>query len=142
MNRPLFTDSYGSKGPWCSVIIKSNDPQGRFWVVLIIFFKWFKIALITYKFHITIKYFNSRENDIRNRIDKDEERIYIKKSRYVMYAFPVILIFTRVPCLIDWFIYTVLQVHNEALLYIEAICGASNGIFNSLIFLFIHRRFI
>jgi len=130
---------------WCCVKADNDDSNkdfGTFWEIAVLFYKWINIILITYKFHVTIKYFNTRENDIRNRNDKIEERNYIRKSKFIMYAFPIILIILKVPCLIDWIISTVFNDTEESLLFLEAICGPLIGFFNSLIFLFIHRRFI
>ena len=119
---------------WCNVSSdwECNKEIGTFWEVSVIFYKWINIFLITYKFCVTIKYFKSRENDIRNRMDKNDERDYIRKSKYIMYAFPFILILMKVPCLIDWIISTVFNDTEKFLLYIEAVCGQLIGFFNAL----------
>lgn len=109
------------------------------------FYKWINISLITYKFYVTIKNLNTRENDIRNMSDKTEERDYIKKSRYVMYAFPLILIVFKFSSIIK-LIFFMFKINDdifteENFLYVESICEPLIGFFNSLLFLFIHRRY-
>lgn len=140
----MLTNSYGTNLVWCTVRAnkKHHKVIGIIWEVAIMLYKWINIVIISYKFQITINYFNARENDIKNRLDKKEEKNYIRKSRYIMYAFPLILIFMKVPCLFDWVFYLFFNKSIKVIMYIEAFSGPLIGFFNALIFLIIHSKFI
>jgi hypothetical protein len=124
-------------------MIEINDSSiDSFWKILIFFYKWINIIIITYKFYITIKNLNTRENDIRNREDKIEERDYIKKSKYIMYSFPLILILLKFHTLIES-ILCIFKIYYDKniFLFTKAICDSLIGFFNCIIFLSIHRKY-
>ena len=137
-----MTNSYGPTGPWCWVYTQDDVVLNILWSYIIYFFCWANIFVISYKFYMLISYFNSRSEEIKFNQNKIEERKYIKKSKYIMYAFPIILIISKFPATINRCIVLILDINSPILYHFQASFSACIGFFNSLVFIYIHRRFI
>lgn len=59
-----------------------------------------------------------------------------------MYAFPIILIVSKLPATINRCIVIMLGLNNPYLYHFQAAFSSSIGLFNSIVFIYIHRRFI
>jgi len=139
---PLLTDSFGPAGPWCWVDTYQEISINIFWSYLIYIFCWGNIFIMTYKFYKLIKYFNSRTEEIKFNQNKLEERKYIKKNKFVMYAFPIILMLTKIPATMNRCFVLISGTQWILLYHLQASFSVSIGIFNSIVFIFIYRRFI
>lgn len=148
--RPCFTNSFGPIGPWCWIKIKyeknpddnSNDFTGITWSYLIYVFTWVNIFIISYKISRVIAYFNSRSQEIKFSLNKIQERKYIKKSKYIMYAFPLILIICKIPATINRCIVLILEEESAILYHFQAAFSCLCGFLHSIVFIYIHRRYI
>ncbi len=132
----------GPAGPWCWVNNQDDKAENILWSYIIYLFSWMNIFVITYKFYRLISYFNSRCQEIKNNQNRNEERKYIKKSKYIMYAFPIILIFTKLPATINRCIVMMLNEQNKILYHLQAGSSVLIGFFNSIVFVYIHRRYL
>ncbi len=59
-----------------------------------------------------------------------------------MYAFPIILMTSKLPATINRCTVLMLNENNPILYHLQASFTPSIGLFNSLVFIYIHRRFI
>ena len=139
-----MTNSIGPSGPWCWV--NHNEPDGNYplnimWTVFDYGFGWFNILIICYKFSKLIIYFRSRSQEIKNK-NRIEESRYIKKSLYIMYAFPLILIISKIPGLINRIKIFITDKENPIFYHFHASFSVLVGFFNSIIFIYIHKKYL
>ena len=99
------------------------------------------MIIIMFDFLIIIRYFSKRLREIKNS-DKEDEKKFIKKNKFIMYSFPLILIITKVPATINRSISILYGKSCFGLYFLQSVCAPLMGIFNSLVFFYIHKPFI
>ena len=102
---------------------------------------WIHIFILIFQFYKIIQYFKRRIREIINK-NKDDEIKFLNKKKIIFFSIPIILIISKLPCSINR-LFMIIEDKNTSFLYIlQAIASPLMAVFNSFIFISIHKCFL
>jgi hypothetical protein len=135
-----LTDSYGKAGIWCWLDFSNKNDIFNLWFILFEVYIWTNIVynvIVAYKVSV---YFKKREEEIKNKENKEQELLFLKKYSFMLKIFPLIMISTRLPEIINRVTEAILHRPVMALYLIHIVFFSLSGLFNSIIYSFFFKN--